>query len=80
VLRPEVSAILGGPEPLFRAPRWSARLFADQSGGEQSTTTYDVSPDGRRFLIRQRVEGSSAAVLLLNWEWLLDRSSATGSR
>ncbi len=71
---------LGAPEILFRAPRWSARLFADQSGGRQATTPYDVSPDGQRFLVRQRSEGSSAAVLLVNWQSLLQRSPASGGK
>jgi serine/threonine protein kinase/Tol biopolymer transport system component len=71
---------LGSPEVLFRAPRWSGRLFADQSGGQQSTTTYDVSADGHQFFVRQRTEDSPAAVLLLNWQSLLDRSSPTGNR
>jgi hypothetical protein len=71
---------LGDPEALFRAPRWSPRLFADQIGGVQKTTPYDVSPDGQRFFLRQRIEGTSAAVLLLDWQSLLDRSSGAGGR
>jgi serine/threonine-protein kinase len=70
---------LGTAEALFRAPRWSPRLFADQSGGVQKTTPYDVTPDGERFLIRQRSEGTSAAVLLLNWRSLLKRGTGDGS-
>jgi len=66
---------LGTPEVLFRAPRWSARLFADAANGAQKTTTYDVSPDGQRFLVRERSEQTSAAVLLLNWRSLLERPS-----
>jgi serine/threonine-protein kinase len=66
---------LGTPELLFHAPRWSARLFADATNGAQKTTTYDVSPDGQRFLIRERSEQTSAAVLLLNWQSLLERPS-----
>ena len=42
---------LGEPETLFRVPRWSPRLFADQEGGRQASTLYDVSPDGTRFLV-----------------------------
>ena len=61
----------GTPELLFRAPRWSIRLFADQAGGQQSTTPYDVSPDGERFYVRQRTEETSAATLVLNWQALL---------
>jgi Tol biopolymer transport system component len=71
---------LGASVPLFRAPRWSARLFADQMGGQQKTTTYDLSPDGERFLVRQRNEGSPAAVLLLNWQRLLDAPSHDRSK
>jgi len=71
---------LGTPAPLFRAPRWSARLFADQEDGVQVATTYDVSPDGQRFLVRQRAEESPAAVLLVNWQSLLDRASQPGGR
>ncbi len=66
---------VGNPEALFRSPRWSARLFADQRGGAQATTTYDAGADGRQFLVRQRVEGSSSATLLLNWQQLLGRQS-----
>jgi eukaryotic-like serine/threonine-protein kinase len=71
---------LGDPEALFRAPRWSARLFADQRGGVQVATTYDVSPDGQRFLVRQRAEGSPAAILLVNWQSLLNPKSESGRR
>ena len=71
---------LGSPEVLFRAPRWSGRLFADQSGGQQSTTTYDVSANGHQFFVRQRTEDSPAAVLLVNWQALLNQSSQSGSR
>ncbi len=62
---------VGSPQALFRSPRWSARLFADQFGGVQATTTYDVGADGHEFLVRQRVEGSPSATLLLNWQQLL---------
>jgi eukaryotic-like serine/threonine-protein kinase len=66
---------LGVPEVLFRVPRWSGRLFADQQGGRQLTTLYDVSRDGTRFLVRPRTEESPAATLVLNWQSLL-RGSA----
>ena len=69
---------LGEPETLFRLPRWSARLFADQQGGRQASTLYDVSPDGTRFVVRQRNEDSPAATLLVNWQSLLRRSSGAG--
>jgi len=61
----------GTPELLFRAPRWSMRLFADQAGGQQLTTPYDVSPDGQTFYVRQRTEETAAATLVLNWQALL---------
>jgi tRNA A-37 threonylcarbamoyl transferase component Bud32 len=67
----------GTPELLFRAPRWSMRLFADQAGGQQLTTPYDVSPDGQTFYVRQRTEETAAATLVLNWQALLEgRASA----
>ncbi len=69
---------LGTPETLFRAPRWSIRLFADQSGGLQMTTPFDVSPDGRRFFVRQRTEATQAATLVLNWQAMLGGSAHDG--
>jgi hypothetical protein len=69
---------LGTPETLFRAPRWSIRLFADQSGGLQVTTPFDVSPDGRRFFVRQRTEATQAATLVLNWQAMLGGSAHDG--
>jgi hypothetical protein len=71
---------LGPPEALFKAPRWSARMFADQSNGGQLTTTYDVSPDGSRFLVRQRTERTSTATLLLNWQQLLTQAANARQR
>jgi len=69
---------LGTPQTLFRAPRWSMRLFADQAGGRQLTTPYDVNPDGTKFLVRQGSEESSAATLLVNWQRLLSGPSDAG--
>jgi serine/threonine-protein kinase len=69
------SLALGDPEVLFQAPRWSLRLFADQLYGMQITTPYDVSPDGQRFLVRQGTQETSAAVLVMNWQALLEEGA-----
>ncbi len=61
----------GSPEALFAAPRWSIRLFADQAGGQQQTTPFDVSADGKRFFVRQRSETTQAGNLVLGWRALL---------
>jgi eukaryotic-like serine/threonine-protein kinase len=67
---------VGTAETLFRAPRWSMRLFADQAHGQESTTPFAVSPDGARFYVRQRNEVTSAATLVLNWQALLKGGGA----
>jgi hypothetical protein len=69
---PGTTLDVGEPELLFHAPRWSARLWTDQALGVLVTTPYDVSPDGQRFLVRQRIEQTSNATLLLNWQSLLE--------
>jgi hypothetical protein len=61
---------LGTPEAPFHAPRWSIRLFADQAAGQQLTTPLDVSPEGTRFYLRQRIEATQAATLVLDWQAL----------
>jgi hypothetical protein len=49
--------------------RW---LFGDRRGGAFSASLFDVSPDGRTFYTRQRTTDTDAAMLLLNWQSLLD--------
>lgn len=75
---PGTTLDVGEPGLLFHAPRWSARLWTDQALGVLVTTPYDVSPDGQRFLVRQRIEQTSNAALLLNWQSLLE--GADGGR
>jgi Tol biopolymer transport system component len=62
----------GVPKPLFQAPIW---------GGGQSNnlTRYDVSTDGKKFLIISALSGANAAVtsrpiiLMMNWTALLKK-------
>ncbi len=44
---------------------------------ETSTTQYETSPDGQRFLFVEPVENTSTlpATVVLNWSRLLERSS-----
>jgi len=61
---------------LFQAPEWSRRLFADQYNGQPLTTPFEVSPDGQQFFIRRRLERTSAATLILNWQILLNAGTS----
>ena len=56
----------GSPHPLFRAPAINTNNTPFQ---------YDISRDGKRFLVIEPVQGatSSPAVVVLNWQAALKR-------
>jgi hypothetical protein len=75
-----VVAVAMRPDGSFGAPR---RLF-DQSDFllPPSSQSYDVSPDGKRFLMIHRGPGSVPRQLnvILNWSGALERSAPDGRR
>jgi len=62
------------PRPLFRAEGYSRAMFFDRG------TSFDVTPDGRRFILRLR-ETVGRAVLVQNWRARLEGAgSVPGER
>ena len=51
------------------------RLFSTRIEPDSAARLYDVSPDGRRFLLAQPVEqaGSEPLTLILNWQSLINK-------
>jgi hypothetical protein len=60
---------LGSPKPLFQT-----RLEFESLAGRQ----YDVSPDGKRFLLAQPLEESASVpiTVIVNWPLLLKKGAA----
>ncbi len=55
----------GVPKALFRAP-----VLGGTGGGAGSSWRWDISPDGKRFLINTALEDSAAlpVTVVLNWQ------------
>ncbi|MFN2315914.1 MAG: protein kinase [Gemmatimonadales bacterium] len=75
VVRTNVGADLASAEPrqLFRAEGYSRTMFFDRG------TSFDVTPDGQRFILRLR-ETVGRAVLVQNWAARLEGAGAAADR
>jgi hypothetical protein len=71
-------AVAMRPDGFFGAPR---RLF-DRSNYFLKYNSYDVSPDGKRFMMIQRDPGSVPRQLnvILNWSDELDRPASAENK
>ena len=58
----------GTPRPLFQTT-----LPFPTNGNHESLRTYDVTPDGQRFLLNEPVGGDTPITILLNWTSKLAR-------
>ena len=59
---------VAAPKPRFRAPGWSRRLFS-----ETPATPWDMNVAGDRFIFRLPAAQASSAVLVMNWQSLLEQ-------
>ena len=54
----------------------SPRELFELPGADSAYSPFDVSPDGRRFLVRTPVQSSPSLNVIVNWPALLKKGTA----